>query len=187
MASTVIRKYREQLYYDTRILADPLELLKEIERLVHVPRKAEYPTIALIETLNNVMTIRQGDKEGLVSYLERFRSEVNVVVSLFGSSLLDGHVENTIAYQDLGNSIADAAALKLAQDEMKDRSLTRFWGLLYLKQSDQKRYGHLLKEWRQQYANDQRDLYPKDLTTIFEVMRTVEVKKRDQIHRKLKK
>ena len=86
------RTIKEVSDYDTRILDDPLELLKEIERLVHVPRKAEYPTIALIETLNNVMTIRQGDKEGLVSYLERFRSEVNVVVSLFGSGLLDGHV-----------------------------------------------------------------------------------------------
>ena len=44
--------------YDTRILDNPLELLKEIERLVHVPRKAEYPTIVLIETLSNAMSIR---------------------------------------------------------------------------------------------------------------------------------
>ena len=164
--------------YDTRILDNPLELLKEVERLVHVPRRAEYPTIALIETLSNVMTIRQGDKEGLVSYLERFKSEINVVVSLFGSGLLDGHVENTVAYQDLGISITDATALKDAQDEMKAKALKKFWGLLYLRQSDHKRYGHLLKEWRQQYANDQRDLYPKDLTATFEVMRTVEVKKK---------
>ena len=163
--------------YDTRILDDPLELLKEVERLVHVPRKAEYPTIALIETLSNVMTIRQGEKEGLVSYLERFKSEINVVVSLFGSGLLDGHVENTAAYQDLGTNITDATALKDAQDKMKAKALKKFWGLLYLRQSDHKRYGHLLKEWRQQYANDQRDLYPKDLTATFEVMRTVEVKK----------
>ena len=163
--------------YDTRILDDPLELLKEIERLVHVPRKADYPSIALIETLSNIMTIRQGDKEGLVSYLERFKSEKNVVVSLFGTGLLDGHVEKSSAYRDLDTSIADAAARKQAQDAMKTKALAKFWGLLYLRQADQKRYGHLLKEWRQQYANDQRDLYPKDLTATFEVMRTVEVKK----------
>ena len=113
----------EVLDYNTRILDNPLELLKEIKRLVHVPRKADYPTIALIETLNNIMTIRQGDKEGLVSYLERFKSEVNVVISLFGLGLLDGHVESTTTYRELGANITDAAALKEAQDEMKDKAL----------------------------------------------------------------
>ena len=113
---------------------------------MHVPRKAEYPTVALIETLSNIMTIRQGDKEGLVSYLERFKSEVNVVVSLFGSGLLDGHVENTAAYRELQTDITDVDARKEAQDEMKSKALKKFWGLLYLRQSDQKRYGDQMKE-----------------------------------------
>ena len=40
--------------YEARILDNLLELLKEIERLVHVPRKAKYPTVALIKTLSNL-------------------------------------------------------------------------------------------------------------------------------------
>ena len=67
--------------------------------------------------------------------------------------------------------------METAQDEMKERALKKFSGLLYLRQSDQKRYGHLLKEWCQQYANGQRDLYSKDLSATFKVMRTVEIKK----------
>ena len=34
--------------YETEVLDDPLKLLKEVEKLMHVPRKAVYPTLALI-------------------------------------------------------------------------------------------------------------------------------------------
>ena len=47
---------------------------------------------------------------------------------------------------------------------------------MVLKQADQNRYGRLLKEFRKSYANKQRDLYPEDLSSMFDVMRTVEVK-----------
>ena len=60
---------------------------------------------------------------------------------------------------------------------MKDKAHEQFWGLLFLKQSDQSKYGHLLREFQQAYANKQRDLYPEDLTNTFEVMKTVNVKK----------
>ena len=61
---------------------------------------------------------------------------------------------------------------------MKENAMKKFWGLLFLKQADQSKYGHLLKEFRQAYANKQRDLYPEDLSDMFEVMRTVNVKKK---------
>ena len=47
---------------------------------------------------------------------------------------------------------------------------------MFLKQSDKSRYGNLLKEFRQSYANKQWDLYPEDISSMFEVMRTVEGK-----------
>ena len=37
--------------YDTRTLDNQLELLIDIEKLMHVPRKAMYPTLALLETI----------------------------------------------------------------------------------------------------------------------------------------
>ena len=42
--------------YETAVLNDPLQLLVEIERLMHVPQKAVYPTLALIETLSNLLS-----------------------------------------------------------------------------------------------------------------------------------
>ena len=80
-------------------------------------------------------------------------------------------------YVALQTTIADDAARAIAEQKMKDETLKKFFGLMFLKQSDQSKYGHLLKEFRQSYANKQRDLYPEDLTSMFEVMRTVKIKK----------
>ena len=67
--------------------------MKEIERLTCVPRKANYPVLALVETLSGLLHLQQGGKEGLISYLERFKSEQNVVLGLFGDKLLNTHVK----------------------------------------------------------------------------------------------
>ena len=96
-------------------------------------------------------------------------------MNLFGDSILDAHVEKTKEYMDLPT--VDATVLQEKQKELKSKALKKFFALMFLKQSDQQRYGRLLKEFRQSYANSQRDIYPEDLTSMFEVMRTVKVKK----------
>ena len=168
---------RELVDYETRTLDNPLELLIDVEKLMHVPRKAVYPTLALLETISSLLTLQQQEKEGLMSYLERFKSERNVVLSLFGKKLLDGHVENMPQYAELQTTIADNVARERAEKKMKDETLKKFFGLMFLTQSNQSKYGHLLKEFRQSYANKQRDLYPEDLSSMFNVMRTVEIKR----------
>ena len=89
--------------YDTEVLDDPLRLLEEVEKLMHVPRRAVYPVLSLIETLSNVMNCRQGENDSLMTYLEKFKSERNVFVSLFGEGILNGHVENTQEYRDISD------------------------------------------------------------------------------------
>ena len=122
------------------------------------------------------MSLRQGEHDSLLTYLEKFKSEKNVVMSLFGEGILNGHVERTQEYKDISD--ADTVQQAREQKEMKDKAHEQFWGLLFLKQSDQGKYGRLLREFRQAYANKQRDLYPEDLTNTFEVMKTVNVKKK---------
>ena len=87
--------------YETSMLDNPLQLLTVVEKLLHVPRKAVYPMLALIETLSSLMSLRQGENDTLLIYLEKFKNEKNMVVSLFGSKMLDGHVKNTKAYLDI--------------------------------------------------------------------------------------
>ena len=131
-----------------------MELIKEAEKLSHVPRKAAYPVLALVETLTGMLTLKQGEKEGLLHFLERFKSKKNVILALFGNQILDKHVEQTAAYRAL-----PTAGLADAQQAMKKKTLEKFFAVMFLRQSDQKWYGTLLKEFRQSYTNN-RDLYP---------------------------
>ena len=87
---------RELVDYKTRTLDNLLELLIDVEKLMQVPQKALYPTLALLETISSLLTLQQQEKEGLMSYLERFKSKRNVVLSLFGKKLLNGHVKHML-------------------------------------------------------------------------------------------
>ena len=108
---------KELANYESDVLDNPLQLLVEIEKLMHVPRKVVYPTLALIETLSSLLSLRQGESDSLMGYLEKFKSEKNVVVSLFGERLLDGHVANTQEYKDISDANADLQ--RAEQKEMK--------------------------------------------------------------------
>lgn len=66
--------------------------------------------------------------------------------------------------------------IKQRQDEFKGREMDKFWAMLYLRGADQSRFGSLLTEWRQAFANN-RDLYPEDLNTVVDIMRVMPVKK----------
>ena len=163
---------KEEPDFESRIRDDPVELLKEVERLSHIPRKAQYPVLALVETLTGLLTLKQGEKESLTHFLERFKSERNVISALFGDRILDEHVERSNEYKTLPTG-TDLAARQTA---MKKKVLERFYAIMFLRQSDHKRYGALMKEFRQSYAN-RRDIYPENLSDMFEVMRTVSVPK----------
>ena len=84
---------KEMPDYDTRIHNEPLELLREIESLMHTPEQAKYPQLTLVEVLLSFLKIKQGDKEDLLDYLSRFKSEMDVVFRLFGKGFLDGFCE----------------------------------------------------------------------------------------------
>ena len=173
--SKEMKRVIEELPDYTSIIQDnPIELLKAIERQVHVPDRAVYPTLTVIEAMAGLLSVRQGEKESLLSYLERYKSEKNVMEVLVGKSFLNKFVEQSPEYQMVeGDSTLTSAAKKEMQDELRDRTRDSFYALLFLRGGDQKRYGKLLPEYRQAYANGQRDLYPKSLRDMFEVMKTI--------------
>ena len=82
-----------------------------------------------------------------MSYLERFKSERNVVLGLFGRKLLYGHVENMPSYKALDSTIHDDVDRARTRQDMKERTLQKFFGLLFLKQADHNQYSRLLKEF----------------------------------------
>ena len=173
MSSELKRIIKEMSDYETVILDDPLKLLETIEQQVHVPSRAVYPTLTLIKSLNRLLAVKQGDKEGLTSYMERFKSKKNVFTNLFGDGILDGYCRNHADYKRISGSEQD---LRDRQKEFRKSEMDKFWAMLYLKGADQGRYGSLLTEWRQSFANNQ-DLYPENIHTMVDIMRVMPVKK----------
>ena len=53
---------KEHPDFKSRITDNPLELLIEVEKAMHVPMKSAYPILTLIDTLSLLITIKQGDK-----------------------------------------------------------------------------------------------------------------------------
>ena len=133
---------------------------------MHVPMRAVYPVLTLSETFSSLMKTKQGNNESLIIYLERFKSEKNVMMSLFAQKLLDGFVEDSQEYQDLpgGTDLADR------QVGVKKRTMNKLWAILCICGEDPNHYGSLLVEFCKVYATKQRDLYPDDLGSMMGAM-----------------
>lgn len=49
---------RELSNFKICIRDDPIELLKEVEKQVHVPMRAAYPALTIIESLSSLLTMK---------------------------------------------------------------------------------------------------------------------------------
>ena len=78
---------KEMPDFDTAINKDPLVLLEEIEELMHTPERAKYLSLTTVEVLLNFLKCKQGDKESLIDYLSRFKSERDIVFRIMISTL----------------------------------------------------------------------------------------------------
>ena len=148
--------------FASRIENDPLELLKEVETLMHVPQRAKYPPLTLVEVLSEFLNVKQGDKESLLDYLNRFKSEVVVVKQLFGTSITDYNAENKDEYKGAPD---DDTRKKVKKD-----SWNEFISVLFLRNSNHQRFSSMMLEFRKGYANND-DRYPKSLLSMMDVMR----------------
>ena len=80
---------KEMSDFNSVVKNEPLELLARVERLMHTPMKAKYPPLGLIELLYSFLSLKQGENEDILDYLERFKSEWNVMLNLFGKRMLE--------------------------------------------------------------------------------------------------
>ena len=68
--------------------------------------------------------------------------------NLFGKNILDGYVEKTPEY-----TAAATAGLADEMARLKERALNQFLAVLFLRNSDQERYGGMMLNYRLAYAN----------------------------------
>ena len=152
---------KKQSDFETVVLNKPLVLLERIKLLVHTPEKAKYPLLTLIEAMASILNFRQGENEDLLSYLSRYKSERDVLLTLFGDSFLDGYTINTDHYKALGSSDKEAA--------YKKEVMNSFLVALFLRNSDQGRYGTLAFKYWEAYEGN-KDKYPADVKKMQDIM-----------------
>ena len=98
----------------------------------------------------------------MIDYLNRFKSEVEVVKRLFGKSITDSYAENRDDYK--------SAADEDAKEKIKMDSWEEFISVLFLRNSNHQRFSSMMLEFRKNYANND-DRYPKNLLSMMDVMR----------------
>lgn len=76
-----------------------------------------YPSLKLIETLSSLIISKEKDQKDMLTHLERFKSERNIVNSLFGNELIDAHVKRAHEYLNL--PIGDLVALEKPERNSK--------------------------------------------------------------------
>ena len=84
----------------------------------------------------------------MIDYLNRFKSEVEVVQRLFGKSITDGYTEAKDEYKNLGETETAAKA------KMKSDSWEEFIVVLFLRNSNQAGFSGILLEFRKSFANN---------------------------------
>ncbi len=115
----------------------------------------------LTDALVRLLDVKQMEQENLTDYTKRFKQLRDVVKSQLGTKLLDKFMENQEDYR--------TATDTTAKDAIKEAAFEKWTAYLYLRGSDQAKYGTLMKGFVSQFSlgNDQ---YPKTLTSATDVL-----------------
>jgi len=142
-------RIQQEPNFASEIRDDPIKLLEVIRSKMHDPVRMKYPYASLTETLVSVLNSRQHDGESLLDYTKRFKQNRDILESLMGKEMLHKFVEHLPEYQ------AETDTSK--QDEMKKNGFGTWMAYLFMRNSDQSKYGSLMEGLTQQYSlkNDQ--------------------------------
>ena len=159
---TMQHRIEETGYFETTIRNDPFKLLEEIKTKMYDPARAKYEYISLTETLSRIINdSKQEEDETLIEYTKRFKQTRDIVKNALGSEFLDSFADRTKEVQEESDATR--------KDELKKKAFDKWTTYLYLKNSDYRKYGSLMKGFRTQYSlgNNQ---YPKSLTAAADVL-----------------
>ena len=147
----------------SKIKGDAIELLKAIKTSMHEAVRAQKPVLTMIQSLTKWLTFKQNDGMNLSLYAKQFTEQRDVVKAQLGTRMFDFFVEQQADYQTAKD---DAERLKL-----KNSMFEEFTGILFLLNSDQRKYGSIASELAGAYTRG-RDEYPDSLTNAHDILET---------------
>ena len=161
--NTVMKhRVEEQKDYESTIKHKPIKALQVIKILSHDPVRARYSYASLLESMERLINIHQQDKESLLAYLERFKQVRDVASSYLSKDFLDKFVENTPDYVNENDTNL--------KTKMKSEAFDRFMTYTFVKRSNPKIYGSVVRRWAASYAEGVKDTYPKNLESAMDIL-----------------
>lgn len=148
--------------FESNIRDDPIRLLEAIKTLQHNPVWAHYPFASITEAIAWVVNFRQAENENLLDYVKHFKQHCNVLKSHIRKKIFDEFIENTEDYHAL-------SGVATTEQQMKNDAYKQWSTYLLIQNSDQSKYGMLVKGLISQFSmgNNQ---YPKTITAATDVL-----------------
>ena len=141
---TMQNRIEEVKDFELRIRNDPLELLKEIKTKMYDPARAKYEYVLITETLGRILNTKQEDGESLTDYTKRFKQSRDIMKESMGTKLFHEFAATTKEYKD--------AVTASERDEIVKSSFGKWTTFVFMKNSDQRKYGSLMRGFQSQYA-----------------------------------
>ena len=158
----MIIKIESRHDFGSKILDDPIELLKAVKQHSLNYQEYRYDMSIVSDSFKNLWTTKQKEGENLSSYAKRFKTATEILESHLGGDLiLDSATKN---HPDYDENLTDDEKSKLYSITYQG-----FLSYLLLEQADQKKYGSLMTHLSTQHSlgNDQ---YPKNLSQVTNVL-----------------
>jgi hypothetical protein len=156
--------------FESKIENDPIELPKAVEILINDPVRARYPYASVTESITRFMTCKQLENESLTDYVKRFKSNRNRLAQTMGKEFLKRFIENTREYQDEPH--VDK------QNEMYKTAYPRWTAYMLMKNSDQGKYGSLMRSLMTQFSMGPNQ-YPEDVLKAVDILTNHRFDKRE--------
>ena len=88
------------LYYETKIQDNPIEILKSINILMHKPERSNYPSASITETSKRVVNIKHKYNKSRLDYLKRLKQGKDILKEHVGRDVLGNYLDNVDEFKN---------------------------------------------------------------------------------------
>ena len=135
---------------------DPIQLLTAIKEITQNFQDSKYPIATVHKAITDILTIKQGEKEGHPAYIKRFKCAQEMMEQHCGKIALTEHIKRMEGYNDT------------KKDEYNEKAYNQLVAYTFIVGTDAKKAGQLSDDLADHYALGD-NKYPQDLTSATEL------------------
>jgi hypothetical protein len=175
LSTSMIERIERHPDYLTRIKGNAIELIKAVKSCMHETTRSQKPILNAIQALTKLFNYKQQDGMTLSEYIKGFKEHRDVLKTQLGEHMFDYFAEQ----QTPGYANMPPANQSAAKAGMLDEVL----GVLFLLNSDQRKYGSIKTDLSAAFTRG-RDEYPQSLRRATDMLDTHTLDQSYKDHRK---